>query len=219
PLPPAVLLATLASAPELDQAVAFEAPIDRGPGRDGLETRPGQVVLDPPGSPAGVLPAELADRGLHLSPRLVGAGAGPVGPVRQGAQTSGLVPGDPGVDGLPGDPEAPGHLDDLPPLLDHRQYRLVPLFHDTQLHQHGPPPRLGTGKEMGMCQASAGATVKDQAESVSGISRTSVKHQVTPERRASPEARHACVGREAIEPSTRGFKAPCSSTALPALAR
>jgi hypothetical protein len=42
-----------------------------------------------------------------------------------------------------------------------------------------------------MCQASAGATVKDQAESVSWITRICVKHQVTPERRASPEARQS----------------------------
>ena len=37
-----------------------------------------------------------------------------------------------------------------------------------------------------MCQASAGATVKDQPESVSWINRNSVKDQVTPERQASP---------------------------------
>jgi hypothetical protein len=42
-----------------------------------------------------------------------------------------------------------------------------------------------------MCQASAEATVKDQAESVSRISRNSVKDQVTPERQASPEVRHS----------------------------
>jgi hypothetical protein len=46
-----------------------------------------------------------------------------------------------------------------------------------------------------MCQASAGATVKHQPESVSWINRNCVKDQVTPERKASPETRHLAVGR------------------------
>src|SRR5256885_13276543 len=46
-----------------------------------------------------------------------------------------------------------------------------------------------TGEGDGMCQASAGATVKDQPESVSWINRNSVKDQVTPDRPASPETR------------------------------
>jgi hypothetical protein len=45
-----------------------------------------------------------------------------------------------------------------------------------------------------MYQASAGATVKHQPESVSRINRDSVKDQVTPERQASPEARHRIRG-------------------------
>jgi hypothetical protein len=53
-----------------------------------------------------------------------------------------------------------------------------------------------------MCQASAGATVKDQPDSVSWISRNSVQHQVTPERQASPEARHLLVGAAGFEPAT-----------------
>ena len=36
---------------------------------------------------------------------------------------------------------------------------LVPLLHDRKLHQHGPPPDRDR-----RCQASAGATVKDQPE-------------------------------------------------------
>ena len=54
----------------------------------------------------------------------------------------------------------------------------------------------------GMCQGSAGATVKDQAEQVSTISRSRVKDQVTPERPASPGARHYRVGAEGLEPPT-----------------
>src|SRR2546428_12118951 len=50
-------------------------------------------------------------------------------------------------------------------------------------------PRPGDGK----CQGSAGATVQNQPDQVSKISRSRVKDQVTPERRASPETRHHSV--------------------------
>ncbi len=96
--------------------------------------------------------------------------------VSERGQAALLVAGDPGVDGLAGDAEALGDLDDLPAVLDHCEHRLIPLFHDAELHQHGPPPERD-----GRCQASAEATVKDQAEPVSRISRNSVKDQVTPE--------------------------------------
>src|SRR5918996_5583344 len=52
------------------------------------------------------------------------------------------------------------------------------------------------------CQASAGVTVKDHPEPVSGISRSSVKHQVTPERPASPGTAHMVRGRAGLEPAT-----------------
>src|SRR5438128_1109000 len=67
-----------------------------------------------------------------------------------------------------------------------------------------------TGEEMGMCQASAGATVKHQPESVSRINRNSVKDQVTPERQASPETRHTSVPPAGIEPATHGLGNRCS---------
>jgi hypothetical protein len=56
-----------------DQAVAAQAPVDRGARGDRVHPGPGQLVLDPAWSPPGVLPAELADRGLDLRRDLVGA--------------------------------------------------------------------------------------------------------------------------------------------------
>jgi hypothetical protein len=56
-----------------------------------------------------------------------------------------------------------------------------------------------------MCQASAGATVKHQPESVSWINRNCVKDQVTPERKASPETRQDLVPPGGIEPPTHGL--------------
>ena len=176
PLPPTELVPALATTSQLDQGVALETPVDRRAGRDRIGSEAGQLVLDTSRSPARMLPPQLADRSLDLRVDLVGAGDGTVGSVGERGKTAALVPDDPGVDALPGDAEALGDLGDLPPVLDHRQHGLVPLLHDAELHQHGPPPERD-----GRCQASAGATVKDQAEPVSRISRNSVKHQVTPE--------------------------------------
>jgi hypothetical protein len=63
------------------------------------------------------------------------------------------------------------------------------------------------------CQASAGATVNDQPEPVSRMSRNSVKHQVTPFCPASPGTRHPPVPPAGIEPATRGLGIRCSQFA------
>jgi hypothetical protein len=60
-----------------------------------------------------------------------------------------------------------------------------------------PRSRQGDG-QTNRCQASAGATVNDQAESVSRISRSSVKDQVTPLRPASPGTRQLDGGPKGI---------------------
>ena len=58
--------------------------------------------------------------------------------------------------------EAAGYLHDRDTIADHREHCLVPLLHDTQLHQH------------------VGECVADQAEPASPISRSSVTHQPEP---------------------------------------
>ena len=103
--------------------------------------RSSRAVLDPAGSPPGMFTPELADRRLNLGGGLMGAGRWAVRSVGESTETAGLVARDPGVDALTRDPEAPGNLRDLPTILHDRQHRLVPLFHDAELHQHGPPPR------------------------------------------------------------------------------
>jgi len=95
-------------------------------------------------------------------------------------------------------PGAAGDLRHLPAVLHDREHRPIPLFHDAELHQHGPPPaRHGSGQGDGTCQRSAGATVKDQPEQASRISRIGVKRQVTPE----PRTRGSLTGCSA--PGTR----------------
>jgi hypothetical protein len=49
----------------------------------GWTPAPGEVVLQTPGSPSGVLPAQLADQGLGLWDGLVRTGAGPVGAISE----------------------------------------------------------------------------------------------------------------------------------------
>src|SRR5438445_12698683 len=75
----------------------------------------------------------------------------------------------------------------------------------------GAPSSLGTERKDDRCQRSAGATVKDQPDQVSTISRNGVKPQVTPERPASPEAGHHTVPPGGIEPPTHGLGNRCSS--------
>jgi len=63
-----------------------------------------------------------------------------MGVVGERCQPTFLVASDPGVDGLARDAHAASDLDHPPAVLDHREHRLIPLFHDAELHQHGPPP-------------------------------------------------------------------------------
>jgi hypothetical protein len=186
--------------------MAPQTAVDARARRHGVGAPTGELVLDPTGTPTGMLPSELTDQRLHLRSDLVRAGIGAMGVVGQGGQAALFVSGDPGVDALPGHAEPGGNLGDLPPV--HGQDCLIALLHDAELHQHGPPPARD-----GRCQASAGATVKDQPEPVSTISRNSVKHQVTPECPASPGTRHSPVPPAGIEPATRGLGIRCSQIA------
>jgi len=104
------------------------------------------------------------------------AGPGAMQTVRQRGETALLVTRDPVVDALAGHAEPAGDLDDPPSVLHDREHRLVPLFHDAELHQHGPPPpRLGprtrrrarwalSSITRSHRQRSAGSDVKDQPD-------------------------------------------------------
>jgi len=81
-----------------------------------------------------MLPPELADQGFELGEDLVRARGGTVGTVGEGDQTVSLVAGDPVVDALTEHAGPPSDFHDLPAVLQHREHRLVPLFHDAELH-------------------------------------------------------------------------------------
>ena len=199
-LPPTELVSALAATAQLDQAVALEAPVDRRERGDGVNAESGELVADPPRSPPRMLPTEFADLCLDLGGDLVRTGLRTMRSVGKRWQAALLVAGDPCVHRLAGDAKPLGDLGGLPSVLHDRQDGLVPLLHDRQFHQHGPPPDRD-----GRCQASAEATVKDQPNTVSSISRTRVKHQVTPERPASPGTRQVAAPGVGLEPTTYGL--------------
>jgi hypothetical protein len=78
PLEAAELVATLATSSQLDQLVALQATVDGGARRNRVHAGPGELVLDPAGTPARVLASQLADQGLDLGGGLVRAGGGAV---------------------------------------------------------------------------------------------------------------------------------------------
>jgi hypothetical protein len=47
-----------------------------------------------------------------------------------------LIPAKPSMHRLTRDVDAARHLNDWDAVADHREHCLIPLFHDTQLHQH-----------------------------------------------------------------------------------
>jgi hypothetical protein len=93
----------------------------------------------------------------------------------------------PAMDALTGHPEPSSDLHDLPTVLNHREHRLIALFHDTQLHQH--PLHLPSQRAKGECQASAEVSVKDQPKQASSIRWNCVKAQAMPLCRGSSGAR------------------------------
>jgi hypothetical protein len=100
PFPPAELLAALAPAAELDQAVALEAAVDGRARRDGVCAEAAELVLDPARPPPRMLPAQFADQRLELCDGLMGTAARAVRAIRQRGEPTLLVAGDPGVDAL-----------------------------------------------------------------------------------------------------------------------
>src|SRR5712691_4346090 len=91
---------------------------------------------EPARSPVGVTPALLQDEDLHRRVHLMRAPRWTMGPIDEARQTLILIPPQPTVDRLARHAEAACDLDYRDTVADHREHRLIPLLHDTQLHQH-----------------------------------------------------------------------------------
>ena len=71
------------------------------------------------------------------------------------------------IEEVPSLPVPEGYLDHLPTVLHHREHGLIPLFHDTQLHQHRPTSSRDeevSSISRSHRRGSAGTGVKDQPE-------------------------------------------------------
>jgi hypothetical protein len=161
PLEAAELVASLASATELDQAMALETPVDARAAGHRLDASLRELMLDAPWSPSRVLASQLADLSLDLGRDLMRTRARTVRAIGQSRQTSLLVPRDPGVHALARDAKTSGDLRDLPAVLHDRQHGLVPLLHDAQLHEHAHLLGLERGRDK---ETGAPAGVKHQPE-------------------------------------------------------
>jgi hypothetical protein len=74
-------------------------------------------------------------------------------PTGEPGQTLSLVPTKPPMHCLARHLEPMRHLHDRNTITDHRKHRLIPLLHDTQLHQH-----------VGKCHRTGGTSVTHQPE-------------------------------------------------------
>jgi hypothetical protein len=82
-------------------------------------------------------PAKLEDSCLDLGWHLVRAGIGMSAAVRQTSDALSGITAQPAVHGLAAHAIAAGDVGDAGPILEHFEHGLKPLFHETQLHQHG----------------------------------------------------------------------------------
>lgn len=120
----------------IDQAVPDQHPMHGDPRRD----RPGAVTTaklkeQATGTPSRVVPAQLTDERLHLRSSLARRGTWPAGPVRKPFQALVLIPGQPTMHRLAGDPESFCDVRDRG-SGQHVLDGSIPLFHHAHLHQH-----------------------------------------------------------------------------------
>ncbi len=120
----------------VDQPRSFERPIDPRSRRRRLNAGSRGLVHQPARTPLRVAPTRLQDPHLHGRIHLMGTPRRAVGSVCEPTEALVLIPPEPAMDRLAGHVEAPRHLHHRDPVADHREHRLIPLLHDTQLHQH-----------------------------------------------------------------------------------
>src|SRR5665647_3369816 len=135
PLPAPVVLAALATALRIDQAMAHEAAVDRGARGQRSDLLTAEVVSDGARAPAGVGAAQFDDARLDLRRHLVRAGGRPRGVVGESGDAAARIAAQPAVHGLPAHPVAARHLGDAGAAQD-LEHCLMTLLHDSQLDEH-----------------------------------------------------------------------------------
>ena len=166
-----------AAGSRVDQPGPLERPIHARARRGRVHAGSANLMHEPARSPVGVAATGLGDPHLDGRIHLVRAPGRAVGSIREPSQTLRLIPTEPPMHRLTRHVEPTRDLHDRDPIADHREHRLIPLFHDTQLHQH------------------ARECVADQAEPASPIRRSHVTRQAKPERHASGGAKQKTESR------------------------
>ncbi len=184
---------TAAPGQRVDQPGPLQRPVDPRARGHRVHAGPGGLVHEPTGTPVRVATTRLEHPDLDGGIHLVRAPAGTVGTIGQSRQTLGLVPAEPPMDRLARHVEPVRHLHDRNAIADHREHCLVPLLHDTQLHQH-----------VGECHGSGGASVTHQPEprnpsAGAEMSRVRRNHTIS------------VVGPPGLEPGTCGLRVRCSA--------
>lgn len=98
---------------------------------------PAQLERDPSRALPRMMPAQLTHQRLHLRRRLMRTTQRPPRPVLQTGETHLGIPGQPGMNRLPGHPNPGRHLNHRFAGL-HGEDRPIPLLNDRQLHQRNP---------------------------------------------------------------------------------
>jgi hypothetical protein len=132
--PPDVLVTPPAARHRLDQLMADQDPVDRGPGHTRIAAAV-QLEHQTARSPPAVRPPQLADQSLDLGadpPRMLFRRMGPVG---QAGDAVSAIPRHPPVHRLPGHAIPLGDLDRRNPG-QHFQHGPVPLLDHVQLPKH-----------------------------------------------------------------------------------
>ena len=141
PTLPPLPLAVPAPPRGVDQAQPHQSPIHRRLARHRLHTPLRQLEGQPPRTPPRMRRPQPRDRHLDIGADLMRTRPGPMRTITQALQTTGLIPGQPGMHGLAGHPEPGRHLRHRRAVADHRQHRLIPLLRHTQLpHEPGVSP-------------------------------------------------------------------------------
>lgn len=97
----------------------------------------GQFEHQPPRTPIRPRPPQLQHRRLHLGRHLMRTTLGPMRPIREPLQASGLVTGQPRMQRLPRHPDLARHLRNRQPVTDDGQHRLIPLLGHADLPHKG----------------------------------------------------------------------------------
>ncbi len=167
----------------VDQPQPHQRPRDRRPARHRVEPLPTQPIRQPVRPPPRMQRSKLGDPYFYRRIHLMRARPRPMRTITQTLQPLSRIPRQPRMQRLPAHPHLAGHLRDRQTILDHRQNRLIPLLSHAQLPKHHRAPSASTYDET----TTATNRCQESTETVSTISRDTVKPQASRKRHHSTE--------------------------------